>query len=132
MFVPLTKVLVCGLLAWPARRKPVMTGSRFGIVVPVWLITVPLPVLAPVWVEALVVIPVACPACGRLNVAWGRKQYCDDACRARAYRLRKRGPAVATVAVPVGRPRRPITVYECPACGPSANSAAIAGVSWRG
>ena len=62
-------------------------------------------------------VTVACPACGRLNVAWGRKQYCDDACRARAYRLRKGGPAVATVAVPVGRPRRPITVYECPACG---------------
>src|SRR2546427_12073303 len=62
-------------------------------------------------------VTVACPACGRLNVAWGRKQYCDDACRARAYRLRKSGPAVATVAVPVGRPRRPITVYECPACG---------------
>ncbi len=61
-------------------------------------------------------VTVACPACGRLNAASGRKQYCDDACKARAYRMRHRSP-VATVTVPGGRPRRPITVYECPACG---------------
>src|SRR5437879_5212521 len=62
-------------------------------------------------------VTVTCPACGRLNVASGRKQYCDDACKARAYRMRHRNPQVATLAAPAGRPRRPITVYECPACG---------------
>src|SRR3954464_6010895 len=33
--VPLTKALVCGLLACPRRINPVTTGSRLGIAVPV-------------------------------------------------------------------------------------------------
>ena len=49
-----------------------ITGSRFGIVVPVWLMTVPLPVLAPVCVEALVVMCIAM-ACTIVLVIYQRK-----------------------------------------------------------
>src|SRR5437667_2518073 len=88
VLVPLTNVLVCGLVAWPQRTKPVTTGSRFGMVVPVWVMSV-LAVLAPAalaWVAALVVMPVACPACvGAL----------DGPCVTAAVAPRKRPPAFA-------------------------------------
>lgn len=46
----------------------------------------------------------------------GRQRYCSGACRAAAYRAR-RDSAHPIVKVPKAQPRRPITVYECDACG---------------
>ena len=45
-----------------------------------------------------------------------RQLYCSTACRKTAFRRRHQqlGPAVT---VPAARPRREITVYECPDCG---------------
>src|SRR5258708_15588136 len=53
VLVPVTKVLVCGLVACPTCTKLVMTGSRLGMVEPVCEITVPLLELAPpAWLAA--------------------------------------------------------------------------------
>src|SRR5260370_8989555 len=72
VLVPVTKVLVWGLVACPVCTKLVMTGSRLGIVEPVCEITVPLLELAPpAWLAALVEMPVACPPCaGALDGPW--------------------------------------------------------------
>ncbi len=60
-------------------------------------------------------VTMACPACGSLFTRSGRRRFCSDACRAAAYR-RRRGVG-QVIPVPQARPRRPITVYECQACG---------------
>jgi hypothetical protein len=61
-------------------------------------------------------VTMPCPTCGRLFSPEGRAIYCRTACRVGAWRRRQRsGPPVPTVAA--SRPRRPITVYECDACG---------------
>jgi hypothetical protein len=57
-----------------------------------------------------------CPVCQRLFTPSGRARYCGDACRKRAWR-RRRSPPPVPVVVPPGRPRRPVTVYECSTCG---------------
>jgi len=56
-----------------------------------------------------------CPVCQRLFTPTGRQAYCSSACRKTAFRRRHQqaGPAVT---VPTARPRREITVYECPDC----------------
>ena len=58
----------------------------------------------------------ACPVCERLFTPSGRASYCSDACRKQAWRRRHQPPAVPIVVPAPGRPRRPITVYECPTC----------------
>src|SRR4051812_431273 len=41
VFVPVTKLLVCGVVECPNRRIPCTTGSRFGTALPVDVIMVP-------------------------------------------------------------------------------------------
>ncbi len=45
----------------------------------------------------------------------GRRTFCSDTCRKSAYR-RRHQLAPEPVEVPARRPRRAITVYECPQC----------------
>ena len=61
-------------------------------------------------------VTTACPVDGRLFIPVGRQAYCSPACRAVAYR-RRRDANRMPVVVPKAQPRRPITVYECDACG---------------
>lgn len=57
-----------------------------------------------------------CPVCDGLFTPVGRQAYCSTACRKTAFRRRhQQGGAVITV--PTARPRRQVTVYECPDCG---------------
>jgi hypothetical protein len=64
-----------------------------------------------------VTIPVtmACALCGDAFVPAGRRRFCDDACRAAAYR--RRHAARPIVVVPPAARRVPMTVYECDGCG---------------
>jgi hypothetical protein len=57
-----------------------------------------------------------CPVCGRAYPVSGRARYCSDRCRKKAWR-RRRTPAAAPASLPAGIARRPVTVYECAACG---------------
>jgi hypothetical protein len=57
-----------------------------------------------------------CPVCDRRFVPWGRRRYCSDGCRRRAWVRRHTMPVVPAVVPAPGQPRRPITVYEC-VCG---------------
>ena len=57
-----------------------------------------------------------CPLCQRSFSPLGRQRYCSDARRSAAYR-RRRAAARPLITVPTARPKRPITVYECPDCG---------------
>lgn len=57
-----------------------------------------------------------CPVCDRRFTPAGRQTYCSTACRKTAFRRRHQHTAPA-VTVPTARPRRQITVYECPDCG---------------
>lgn len=61
-------------------------------------------------------VTITCPVCQHSFTAAGRRRFCTDACRAAAYRRRRDADQVPVV-VPVARPRRPITVYECDNCG---------------
>ena len=56
-----------------------------------------------------------CPVCQVPFAPWGHRRYCSAACRATAWR-RRHQPTAPVVVVPAGRPRRPLTVYECEAC----------------
>ena len=57
-----------------------------------------------------------CPVCRRGFTPTGQQVYCSTACRKTAFRRRHQQGGVA-VTVPDARPRREITVYECPDCG---------------
>jgi predicted RNA-binding Zn-ribbon protein involved in translation (DUF1610 family) len=57
-----------------------------------------------------------CPVCQACFTPTGRQRYCSTPCRKTAFRRRHADPAT-TVVVPDGRPRRQITIYECPDCG---------------
>ena len=57
-----------------------------------------------------------CPTCSASFLAAGRQRFCSDGCRKTAYR-RRHQVRVEPVVVPARRPRRAITVYECPDCG---------------
>jgi hypothetical protein len=62
-------------------------------------------------------VTISCPLCQRPFTPVGRQKYCSDACRAAAYR-RRRDAGRPALRIPDSRhPRRPITVYECDACG---------------
>lgn len=57
-----------------------------------------------------------CPMCQGSFFVSGRRRFCSDGCRRLAWKRRHQPPPVPVV-VPPGRPRRPLTVYQCPACG---------------
>ena len=57
-----------------------------------------------------------CPACQARFTPTGRQRYCSTPCRKTAFRRRHTNPPT-TVVVPAARPRRQITIYECPDCG---------------
>jgi hypothetical protein len=57
-----------------------------------------------------------CPVCQTSFTPNGRRQYCSTPCRKTAFRRRHQDPPT-TVVIPTARPRRQITVYECPDCG---------------
>ena len=61
-------------------------------------------------------VTTACPVCQATFTPIGRKQFCSDACRATAYR-RRRDAGRPPIVLATARPRRPVTVYECDACG---------------
>lgn len=61
-------------------------------------------------------VTATCPVCGTVFVPGPNQLYCEHACGAKAWRRRHR-VAAAAVEIPPSRPRRPITVYECEACG---------------
>ena len=61
-------------------------------------------------------VTMPCPVCRTPFVPAGKRMYCTPACNAAAYRARKRA-AEPPVVIPQARPRKPITVYECEACG---------------
>jgi Zinc-ribbon containing domain len=58
----------------------------------------------------------ACPACGAGFQASGRRQHCSDACRQKAWRWRHFAVSPEAPLPPKGA-KRPVTVYECGACG---------------
>jgi predicted RNA-binding Zn-ribbon protein involved in translation (DUF1610 family) len=57
-----------------------------------------------------------CPVCHRRFTPVGRQRYCSTPCRKTAFRRRHQQPGPA-ITGPTARPRRQITVYECPDCG---------------
>ncbi len=61
-------------------------------------------------------VTIPCPICVTPFLPAGKRRYCSDACRAAAYR-RRRHATPAPVTLPPARPRKPVTVYECDACG---------------
>lgn len=61
-------------------------------------------------------VTIPCPICARLITPTGKRRYCTDACKAAAYRRRHQATTTPVI-VPPTRPRKPITVYECDACG---------------
>lgn len=56
-----------------------------------------------------------CPVCRRRFSPTGRQTYCASACRKTAYRRRHQQP-IAAITIPPARPRRDVTIYECPTC----------------
>ncbi len=58
-----------------------------------------------------------CPVCQARFTPTGRRAYCSTACRKTAFRRRHQQAGPAVITVPTARPRREITVYECPDCG---------------
>ena len=59
---------------------------------------------------------IGCPVCGRPFTPAGRARYCCDGCRKTAWRRRQQ-VLPAPVVVPAPITRRPVTVYQCAACG---------------
>jgi hypothetical protein len=60
-------------------------------------------------------VTIPCPVCDQPFTPTGKRQYCSDRCRVTSWRRRRSQPP-SQPAVPPGRPRRPVTVYECPSC----------------
>jgi len=58
-----------------------------------------------------------CPVCQSFFAASGRKRFCSDACRRLAWKRQHQAPLAPIVVPPPGQLRRPLTVYECAACG---------------
>jgi hypothetical protein len=61
-------------------------------------------------------VTATCPMCGTVFVPAPNQVYCKHACGAKAWR-RRHQVADTPIVVPPSRPHRPITVYECEACG---------------
>jgi predicted nucleic acid-binding Zn ribbon protein len=62
-------------------------------------------------------VTMGCPVCGRPFIPAGRRRFCSDACRARAWRWRRAAVRRVAMMVPAPVSRVPMTVYECDACG---------------
>ena len=58
-----------------------------------------------------------CPVCQSFFAPSGRKRFCSDPCRRLAWKRQQKAPPTPIVVPPPGQPRRPLTVYECAACG---------------
>jgi ribosomal protein S26 len=58
-------------------------------------------------------VTMACAHCGRLYPVSGRSRYCDNACKQRAYRARRKAPPVPTR---LSRSPKEATVYYCEEC----------------
>jgi hypothetical protein len=58
-----------------------------------------------------------CPVDGTAFAAGGRRRYCSDRCRRAAWARRRQSPPTPVVVATPPGPRRPVTVYECDACG---------------
>jgi hypothetical protein len=56
-----------------------------------------------------------CRACGRSFPPHGRKAYCDDACRQRGFRRRRRPQDEIQLGLATRLPKTSI-VYQCPEC----------------
>ena len=57
----------------------------------------------------------SCPVCGTTFVANGRRTWCSDACRQRAFRLRHQLPGQTPAPLPRRLPKS-VVVYQCPHC----------------
>ena len=57
-----------------------------------------------------------CPVCDQPFAPSGRRRYCSDGCRRRAWARRRQSPATPVVVPPPVGARRPVTVYECDGC----------------
>jgi hypothetical protein len=64
--------------------------------------------------DGVTITPAACQVCGGTFHPRGRRRFCSDACRQRAWRRRHSMPA-AVLSIPAGAPPAG-TVYECPSC----------------
>ena len=62
-------------------------------------------------------VTMTCPVCEHAFSPRGRQRFCSDACRATAYRRRRREQHPTSLVVARSQARRPITVYECDTCG---------------
>lgn len=60
--------------------------------------------------------PTTCPVCQGSFAASPGQRYCSKPCRDTAWRRRQRAKPVPNGVLP-GRPRQPLTVYACEACG---------------
>jgi predicted nucleic acid-binding Zn ribbon protein len=94
----------------PHPADPVRYGSRYGS-----------PAASDPDTLASTATDRRCPVCQTTTVP-ARARYCSDACRQRAYRLRRRDPAPAdltTLAATLRRQRalRSAQIYECGGCG---------------
>jgi hypothetical protein len=90
-------------------------ADELGPPVPPWRdgpVTITPP--APPWRDGPVTI--TCPVCQQGFTRKGKRQWCSPACKTEAWRRRHQADRPAVV-VPLARPRRPITVYECDGCG---------------
>lgn len=56
-----------------------------------------------------------CPICHKQFTVVGRRRYCGDACRQRAWR-RRNTTAPPTPQLPAGSSRRDRTIYQCAEC----------------
>jgi hypothetical protein len=63
-----------------------------------------------------VCVTTSCAACGGPLPAGRARRWCSDACRQAAFRRRHQLAAEPSV-LPPSRPRKQLTVYECPECG---------------
>jgi ssDNA-binding Zn-finger/Zn-ribbon topoisomerase 1 len=61
-------------------------------------------------------VTIACPICGQGFRRVGRRRFCSAACRQAAFRQRH-SPPRSPLPLHASRPARPVTMYECPACG---------------
>jgi hypothetical protein len=57
-----------------------------------------------------------CPVCGARFVAVGRRRWCSDACRQKAWRQRHPSDPSPGTELATTPARRDTTVYQCPAC----------------
>jgi hypothetical protein len=62
-----------------------------------------------------VCVTAACASCGGPLPAGRPRRWCSDACRQAGFRRRHQLTPVQPQ-LPPARPRKPVTVYECPEC----------------